>query len=285
MREAFIRETTKILDEDPRAALILAEISADPFAKSIANHPDRAINVGIREQLMIGVAGGMALNGMRPIAHSYATFLVDRAYEQIKLDLQHQGVGAILVSVGASFDGSSAGYTHMSPMDVNLFDTLPGWTVHTPGHPDEVGPLLRAAMPHDDPVYLRLSTQVNAQAHAPGLTVLRRNGNRLVLAVGPMLDAVLEATHGLDVTVAYTNTPRPFDHAAVRELAGDTPDVVIVEPYHEGTSAHLITQTFADKPLQLTSIGVKRVDLHRFGTPQDHLRWHGLDPTAIRARL
>ncbi len=162
MRDAFIKETLTILGEDPRVALVLAEISADPFAKALANHPDRAINVGIREQLMIGVAGGLALNGLRPIAHSYATFVIDRAYEQIKLDLTHQGVGTILVSVGASYDGSQMGYTHMSPMDVSLIDTLPGWTLHTPGHPADDTPLLRAAPAHDEPIYLRLSTQTNA---------------------------------------------------------------------------------------------------------------------------
>jgi transketolase len=287
MREAFIDETTRILDDDPRVALVLAEISAEPFEKAMVNHPDRAINVGIREQLMLAVAGGFALNGMRPIAHSYATFLIDRAYEQVKLDLKHQGVGAILVSVGASYDGSVMGYTHMSPMDVALIDTLPGWIVQVPGHPGEVRSLLREAVAHDEAVYMRLSTKVNTAAHpdAARLKVIRCGTGRTVVAVGPMLDPVLEATAGLDVTVAYTHTPRPFDHVGLRALAGEVPDVVIVEPYLEGTSAHVIAETFTGKAFQLTNIGVKRIDLHRFGTPKDHARWHGLDAAALRARI
>lgn len=266
MRQAFIDTTMRILDDDPRAALVLAEISADPLAKAFADHPGRAFNVGIREQLMIGVAGGLALTGMRPIAHSYATFLIDRAYEQIKLDLGHQGVGAILVSVGASYDGSTAGFTHMSPMDVALLDTLPGWRVHVPGHPDEVAELLRAAMRDDERVYIRLSTKVNDRAYEDG-AVVRRGSGRTVVAVGPMLDPVLAATDGLDFTVVYTNTPRPL-----RVDDG----VILVEPYLEGTSAHLG---------RFDSIGTKRVDLHRYGSPKDHARWHGLDPESLRARL
>jgi transketolase len=80
----------------------------------------------------------MSLAGIRPIAHTFASFLVERPFEQIKLDLNHQApsAGAILVSSGASFDYSASGRTHQSPGDVALLGTLPGWTVHVPGHPD-----------------------------------------------------------------------------------------------------------------------------------------------------
>ena len=171
---------------------------------------------------------------------------------------------------------------------MQLIDTLPGWIVHTPGHPAEVGPLLRAATAHDEPVYLRLSTQTNATPHvdAMRLKVLRPgNSGRTVIAVGPMLQPVLDAAHDLDVTIAYTHTPRPFDHIGLRAIAGDSPDIVIVEPYLEGTSAHAIAETFPDTPFRLRSIGVKRLDLHRYGTPTDHATWHGLDPASLRLHL
>src|SRR6202035_1757766 len=130
MRERFAAVTSGLLASDPRLAVVLADISADAFRPAAARFPDRVINVGIREQLLISVAGGMALAGMRPIAYTFASFLVERPFEQIKLDLTHQGVGAVLVSSGASFDYSAAGRTHQSPGDVALLGTLPGWTVH-----------------------------------------------------------------------------------------------------------------------------------------------------------
>jgi len=287
MRDRFVSVVSTLLDEDPRSALVLADISAAAFEPAARRHPDRVINVGIREQLAISVAGGLALTGLRPIAHSYATFLVDRAYEQIKLDLDHQGVGAVLVSVGASYDGSTMGRTHMSPMDVALIDTLPGWTVHVPGHADEVEPLLRGALHHDGPVYLRLSTARNLSPYADAgrMTVIRPGtpGGPLVVAVGPMLRPTLAAVADLDVTVAYTHTPRPFDAAGIRELAGA--EVILVEPYLAGTSSREVSKALALVPHRLLALGVGRDDLHRYGTPADHAGWHGLDAAGLRRSI
>ena len=116
---------------------VLAEISADLFAKAAARHPDRVLNVGIREPLMVSVGGGLALAGMRSIVHTYAPFLTGRAFEQVKLDLGHQDAHAVLVSVGASYDSARSGRTHQAPEDVALIDTVPGFSVLVPGHPGE----------------------------------------------------------------------------------------------------------------------------------------------------
>jgi transketolase len=284
MRDAFVATTTALLEEDPRTAVVLADISADAFEPAQRRHPDRVLNVGIREQLMTGVAGGLALTGLRPYVHSYAPFVVDRAYEQIKLDLGHQDVGAVLVSIGASFDASEEGYTHQSPGDVELLDTLEGWTVHVPGHHDEVEALLRSAARHDDRVYVRLSEQENGQAYPDGgrLRVIRRGGP-LVVAVGPMLDPVLEATRDLDVTVAYTNTPRPLDAEGLRLLAET--DVVMVEPYLAGTSARQVAEALSGVPHRALHLGVGRNEIRRYGSWQDHARAHGLDAAGLRTRI
>lgn len=287
MRDTFVATATALLDEDPRTAVVLADISADAFAPAAARHPDRVINVGIREQLMAGVGGGLALTGLRPFLHSYAPFVIDRAYEQIKLDLGHQDVGAVLVSIGASYDAAAEGYTHQSPGDVALLDTLEGWTVHVPGHPDEVPPLLRAAARHDDRVYVRLSTQRNSRAHqpTPELKVVRRGwaGAPVVLAVGPMLDPVLAAVEGLDVTVAYTLTPRPFDGAGLRALVSR--EVIVVEPYLAGTSSRLVAAALSAVPHRELHLGVGRAEQRSYGTAADHARRHRLDPAGLRASI
>ena len=233
---------------------------------------------------MTGVAGGPALTVLGPYVHSYAPFVIDRAYEQIKLDLGHQDVGAVLVSIGGSYDAAAEGYTHQSPGDVALLDTLGGWTVHVPGHHDEVAALLRTAARHDDRVYVRLGVQENDRPYPGGdrLSLIRRGGP-LVVAVGPMLGPVLEATRDLDVTVAYTNTPRPFDADGLRALADA--EVVLVEPYLAGTSAAAVSAALAGRPHRALHLGVGRGEVRRYGTWRDHAREHGLDVAGLRASI
>ncbi|MGW7412594.1 transketolase family protein [Streptomyces sp. NPDC054863] len=288
MRDRFISTTDRLLDEDPRVAVVLADISADGFAPARRKHPQRVVNVGIREQLLVGAGAGMALAGMRPVVHTFASFLVERPFEQVKLDFGHQGVGGVLVSAGGSYDWPAGGFTHMAPGDVALLDTLDGWTVHVPGHPDEAEALLRHAVADgDEQVYVRLSLQSNAQAREVrgdgGFVTVREGHGGTVVAVGPMLDNVLAAVAGLDVTVLYAATVRPFDGAALR--AAGHADVVLVEPYMAGTSTGAANDALADLPHRVLGLGVARRELRRYGDMAEHLAAHGLDAASLRDRI
>jgi transketolase len=284
MRETFLSTMDAALEVDSRLAVVVADISAAQLDAVRLRHPRRVINVGIREQLLISVAGGLALAGMRPIAHTFASFLVERPFEQVKLDLGHQGAGAVLVSSGASYDMAYAGRTHHSPADVALIDTLPGWTVHVPGHHEEARRLLLESLPGDGKVYLRLSEDANTEPHlGVGFQVMRQGSRGVVLAIGPTLDRVLAATISTDVTVLYASTIRPFDavglRAAVRSAVAD---VVVVEPYLAGTSALFVAEALADIPHRLRSLGVRRdAEVRMYGEMADHDLAHGLDETSI----
>lgn len=288
MREQFAATASDLLDQNSSVAVVLADISAAMFAEAARRHSSRVVNVGIREQLLVNAGAGMALTGMRPIIHTFATFLIERAFEQVKLGFGHQDVTGVLVSSGASYDVSQGGRTHQAPGDVALLDTLPAWTVQVPGHPAEVDTLLRHAVSSDRPVYLRTSTQQNTEPRpidARGQMTLVRQGSRgTVVAVGPMLDPVLASTAGIDVTVLYASTVRPFDaQTLVSTLSA--PRVILVEPYLAGTSARCVAEALAHLPHRLLNLGVPRVELRHYGTPQEHAAQYGLDAAGIRHDL
>lgn len=288
MRDTFHATTTALLDADPRLAVVLADIGETRFADAAARHPGRIVNVGIREQLMIGVAAGLSLTGFRPIVHSYTPFLIERPFEMLKLDLSHNDAGAVLVSIGASYDASHEGRTHQAPEDVALIAMLPGWAIHVPGHPDEADELLAHAAAVDGRVYVRLSEASNAEGRAlrPGaLDIVREGTGPTVVAVGPMLDRTLAALDRLvlDATVLYATTVLPPDAEMLRAHAGT--DVVFVEPYLEGTTAAIAGEVLGEMARRVRSIGVRCVEHRRYGSPSDHDRAHGLDAAGLTGRL
>lgn len=283
-RATFADTAAGLVAEDLSVALVYAEISGQYLREVEQRHPDRVVNVGIREQLLVDVGAGLALTGMRPVVHTFASFLVERAFEQIKLGFDHQGVGGVLVSTGASYDVSGGGRTHQAPGDVALMDTLSGWTVHVPGHADEVEETVRLAVAGSGRDYVRVSGHQNRWAFPvqPGrFHLVRRGAGATVVAVGPMLDPVLATVGDLDVSVLYASTVRPFDAAALRAVLG-TPEVVLVEPYLAGTSARCVAEALVDLPHRLLSLGVGRGELRRYGTPREHAAAHGLDVAGIR---
>jgi len=283
MRERFYDVVREALDEDDRVAVVTAQIGND----SIGEHP-RHFDVGIREQLMIGVAAGLALEGYRPVAHSYTPFLVERPWEFLKLDLGHNDLGAVLVSTGASYDAARSGRTHQAPEDVAAVAMLPGWTIHVPGHPAELESLFRRSLPGDDRVYIRMSEEENhARVDGGGFTVLRHGspGAPLVVAVGPTLTPVLQATVDRDVAVAYLATVRPFPHDALRDALAAGTDVVLVEPYLAGTSAAEVAVALREHPHRLLALGVPHAEFRHYGTGPEHRAAHGLDAAGISDSL
>ncbi|SNT17992.1 transketolase family protein [Rhodococcoides kyotonense] len=286
-RERFYRVVPELLADDTRRALVLAEIGVaylDPHLTDDVR--PRVINVGIREQLLISVAGGMALAGMRPIVHTFPPFLIERPFEQVKLDLGHQGVGAVLVSSGGSYSMAAGGQTHFGHRDVALLDTLDDWTIHVPGHADEAERALRRAVASDDRVYIRLDGRSNRRRYseAGGFTVLKRGSAGTVIAVGPTADNTLKAVEHRDVTVLYADTIRPFDAETVVSTL-TLPDLAIVEPYLAGTSIPHLSDAVKHVPHRLLGLGVEHKELRKYGSPKDHERAHGLDVEGLKNRL
>jgi transketolase len=289
MRERMGQVVNELLETDPGTALVLADIGAAYFREALQRFPNRAVNVGIMEQTMVSLAAGFALEGFHPIVHSIAPFVVERPFEQIKLDFCYQGLGGTLISIGASYDYGADGMTHQAPGDVPILMTLPRMQICVPGTSDEFERLLRQTYDNGQPTYIRTSVQQN-DASRPvrfGKLHLEREGvEGVVVAVGPMLDRTLEATRDLDLTVLYATTVLPFDQGALRNaVAAASPNVILVEPYYEGGLVREIAQALRTTPTRVEAIGVPRRILERYGPPERHDRELGLTVDGIRARI
>ena len=288
MRRQAADTVCDLFSQDDRIAAVLSEISVEYFAPAFAHAPRRIVNVGIMEPTMVGVAAGFAMEGFHPVAHTISPFLAERALEQVKLDLGNQELGATLIGTGGSFDYGVEGTTHHAPGDVQAMLTIPGMRVLVPGHPAEVDMLLRATVGDGVLTYMRLQVVHNPEPAPAGpgqVRPLRDGDETAVLAIGPMLGRVLEATADLDVRVLYTATAAPIDRRALREAAAGVTQLITAEPFHEGTLAAQVVPALADRPARFEFIGVPRRLVRDYGSPQEHDRALGLDAAGLHERI
>jgi transketolase len=287
MRRRAAATVVDLFRVDESVAVVLGEISTDLLRGAFEHDRRRAVNVGIMEQAMIGVAAGFALEGFRPVVHTIAPFLVERPFEQLKLDFGYQRLEGLFISVGASYDYGTSGMTHHGAGDIAAVSAIPGFEAVVPGTPAETEALVRSTYANGRPTYLRTALRTNAEDRelAPGgLTVVRRGQGPTVVAVGPLLDAALGASADLDATVLYATTVLPLDaETLAREAASDV--VVVVEPLYEGTLTAQVAAALSHRPTRIGAIGVPREVIGRYGTVEELDKAVGLDAGGVRERL
>lgn len=277
MRKAFVETVTRLLDEDPRIVVLLGDISVHAFNAAREKHPKRVINCGVNEQAMVSMAAGLARAGMYPIVHTIAPFLVERAFEQLKVDFGYQSLPGCFVSVGASYDYATMGCTHHCPGDVALALTIPEMEVYVPGHPDEVREFL-PRIADGAFAYIRLAEDQN-ESPEKGIASIKppHGGPALVIAVGP--------TYRLSPATAqclYVKRVSPFPVEILRFV--DPPKfVLLLEPFYVGTLTHLVAEALPGAAIK--SIGVPRRFLRNYGTREEFDRECGLTVENVRNEL
>ena len=110
MRRTFRDELIKLMKEDKTIILILGGVGEFEEVKKL--FPDRYFDVGVCEQTMISMAAGMALQGLKPYVYTITPFLIERPYEQIKLDIDQMNTNVKLLGYA---EYPEDGITHQTP--------------------------------------------------------------------------------------------------------------------------------------------------------------------------
>ena len=138
MRNTFANTFYEIAKTDPRLFLVVADIS--PVASAAAfqtEFPERFINVGVAEQVMVGVAAGLALRGCIPFAYTIGTFTIYRPFEMVRVDCCYQNLPVKLVAIGGGVTYSTLGGTHHTQEDIAVMSALPNMSIIAPCDPAE----------------------------------------------------------------------------------------------------------------------------------------------------
>ena len=284
MRREFAIVMAEELRSNENSVLILGDIGVFGHRDSFIRYPDRVFNVGILEQSMVSLAAGMALAELTPTVHTIAPFLVERAFEQIKIDFGYQSLGGNFITVGASIDYAALGATHHCPGDVGLMLNIPGAEIFVPGTAEEFSTQYAQACQNGNLSYFRLSEQVNRftvkMQHQKG-ALIKKGKHLTIVAVGPMLNLVLEATSNLDVSVLYYNCISPFDSELLCSNL-ESGKLLIVEPYYVDTTIVVIQDSISDRAVMIRSKGMPRKFVTKYGMRDEHYQEFGLTPIQIR---
>jgi 1-deoxy-D-xylulose-5-phosphate synthase len=204
--------------------------------------PDRYYDVGIAEQHAVLFAAGLALQGAKPVAAIYSTFL-QRGFDQIVHDVCLQELDVVFAMDRAGLVGDD-GPTHHGTFDISYLRCLPNMTLMAPRDESQLVHMLHTAIAHPGPVGLRYPRGEAEGVALPGapLTLeigrgeLLREGERVALlgygyGVPLALGAAdeLSAAHDVHATVADARFAKPLDAELVERLAADHDVLVTVE--------------------------------------------------------
>jgi transketolase len=296
-RAAFGEALLELGATDPRIVTLDADLSKSTMTAAFAKKfPDRAFNLGIAEQNMIGVAAGLALTGKVPFAASFACFLVGR-FETIRISVAYTGANVKLVGTHSGIAIGEDGYSQMGLEDIACIRSLPNIPIIQPGDELETRQVIAYAVEHAGPLYLRLTRQ-NLEPVSPagyafrfGKWVRLREGAHVTLigSGGTVFNALQAANQlaadGIQAEVINAAMIKPLDEEMLVASARRTGYVVTVEDHSvSGGLGGAVAEVLSE----IAPTPVRRLGVQGFGESGDAkglYAKHGLDPAGIAASV
>lgn len=224
--------------------------------------PARFFQIGMAEQNMMGIAGGLWRSGFAPWVTTYGVFATRRAYDQVAISL---ALGRADVKIAAFLPGltTNGGPTHQAIEDLATMRALPNMVVVDPADAIEIAQAVEVLADYRGPVYLRgLRGQVpvllpDGYRFEIGKAQILHEGSDVgIICSGIMLEYALDAAHmlaldGISAAVLHASTLKPFDSESVLSFARDVPALVTAENHTIiGGLGGAVAQTLAAAGLQ-----------------------------------
>ena len=117
VRKTFVRLLHEEMRKNDKVVLLLGELGYGHFDKIREEFPDRVFNPGAAEQLLLGMACGMSMEGKIPVCYSMTPFLLYRPFEVIRTFIDYEKIPVILAAAGRDKDYAAAGWSHWATDD------------------------------------------------------------------------------------------------------------------------------------------------------------------------
>ena len=244
IRQEFANTMFEVGQKDNDLVVLVGDIShfiLQPFAKAC---PRRFYNIGICEPTIVNMAAGLSKVGFVPVVHTFAPFLIERSFEQIKLDFGYQKLGVNLIAIGGSFDNSALGCTHHCYDDFALLKNVEGMQIIYPATCKEFNLLFKQIYRNNHPKYFRLPLNShgvefpdNEIIFGKGI-VVKEGKDVTIVVVGSQLKTALESVNplirvGISAEIIYLHTLKPLDEDLIIRSLSKTKKCLVIEEHHK----------------------------------------------------
>lgn len=284
MRRTFSNFVGEIATSDKTVLVLLGDIGVANFDRFKETSPSNINNLGIMEQSMVGIGAGLAREGLYPVLHTITPFLIERAFEQIKVDFSYNKLQALFVSVGGSFDYSKLGATHHCINDINFLSSLDGFDLYLPNSKEEVEASLQEIFKKRSLAYLRIATveQSLVKNSKLGLNLFKNGGIVNIVFAGPTISNFSEDVLQLPGNFYYINKISNDLDFSIFDFSLPT---IFIEEFLEGTMRFALENYGVKFNQKVFSIGLKTSILREYGTRSEMLRYYNLDQESVALRI
>ena len=277
----FADALVELAKRDPKIVAVTGAMpegtGLDKFAKVF---PDRMFDVGIAEEHAVTFSGGMATQGMKPVAAIYSTFL-QRAFDQVFHDVAIMDLPVVFALDRAGIAGAD-GPTHHGIYDMAYLRVFPNLICMAPKDENELRHMVKTAFETGHPTSLRyprgngvgakMDTELQSLPIGKG-EVMREGGDAAIFAIGyevwPAVQAAeLLAKEGINVAVINGRFIKPLDDELIARFCRPGARVITVE---EGSLAGGFGSAIMERTQEL---GIQNVLFHRIGIPDEYVH-HG----------
>ncbi len=294
-RQGWAEALIELGEKNPNIAVLDADLAKSTLTCQFKEKfPKRFFDMGIAEQNMINVAGGLSLTGMIPFVATYGVFVSGRAWEQIRTSICYANLN---VKFGGAHGGISVGpdgATHQALEEISIMRVLPGMTLLVPSDYYETKKAVHAAAAINGPVYIRFGREKTPAVTTPDMPfevgkaiILKPGTDVTVVSCGAMVAEALDAAEQLEkqnisAEVINLHTIKPFDKDTVLASVKKTGCVVTAEEHQlyggmGGAVAEVLVQHY---PVPVEMVGINDT-FGESGQPRELMEKYGITAKEI----
>ena len=295
-RNYYGKALAKLAAENPNVVVLDADLAGSTKTSEFRKvAPERFIEVGIAEQDMIGIAGGLAASGKTVFASTFAVFATGRCWEQIRLAMAYPRLNVKVVSTHCGISVGPDGASHQALEDIAIMRAIPNMTVISPADAYEAYAATLAIADYDGPVYMRLGRADMPVLFDEDVTFeigkakkLRSGTDVTLIGTGQMVSLCMDAAEmleqaGVSVEVINVSTIKPLDIETIYESVSKTGCVVTAEEHSViGGLGSAVAEFLSENyPCPITRVGT-RDTFGESGNPDELFKKYGLTAEDIR---